>query len=83
MFWGEVKQIWVEGYSRYLASGWNWIDICMLNLYFSAYLMKIVAHFKNDAAIAYFLEEKEFCLKVQNKSDAEAMYHYYYLSHGR
>ncbi|KAJ8020454.1 Short transient receptor potential channel 7 [Holothuria leucospilota] len=44
--------------------------------------MKIVAHFKNNAAIVHFLNDDQFCLKVQNNS-AEAMYHHYYLSHER
>ncbi|VDK42740.1 unnamed protein product [Gongylonema pulchrum] len=33
MFWSEVKQIWEEGFKKYIYQWWNWLDFLMMSLY--------------------------------------------------
>lgn len=83
MFWGEVKQIWMEGWSRYLASGWNWIDIFMLNLYIGSYCAKVFTHIKNTNAIEYLnTENNSFCVDVEKNENQVALDHFYFLRKG-
>ena len=39
--WSECKQVWHNGISRYMSSGWNWMDIGMVVCILGAFLMWI------------------------------------------
>lgn len=39
LMWSECKQLWSEGVLRYLSSGWNWMDLSMLLMLSSAFIM--------------------------------------------
>ncbi|XP_071506041.1 short transient receptor potential channel 7-like [Diadema antillarum] len=54
LLWGEIKQIFQEGYRNYLSSVWNWIDIAMLNLLISSLLLRGAVSAKATAAMGYF-----------------------------
>ncbi|CDW52278.1 transient receptor potential ion channel A [Trichuris trichiura] len=45
MAWSEVKQIWQEGFIKYVNQYWNWLDFIMLSLYLSTFALRLVAYF--------------------------------------
>ncbi|KAI3413578.1 bifunctional tryptophan synthase trp1 [Globodera pallida] len=52
MLWSEIKQMWLEGFTKYIHQWWNWLDFVMVCLYlctisirFSAYLIYVVHNF--------------------------------------
>ncbi|KHJ49513.1 hypothetical protein D918_00640 [Trichuris suis] len=45
MAWSEVKQIWEEGFIKYVNQWWNWLDFIMLSLYLSTFALRLVAYF--------------------------------------
>uniref|UniRef100_A0A5S6QHN1 Ion_trans domain-containing protein n=1 Tax=Trichuris muris TaxID=70415 RepID=A0A5S6QHN1_TRIMR len=45
MAWSEVKQIWEEGFTKYVNQWWNWLDFIMLSLYLSTFALRLVAYF--------------------------------------
>ena len=82
MWWQEIKQIYEEGYKRYLASTWNWLDITMLNLYVSCFVLKIIGYKKADGAIHYFINNEESCRNIA-EGDNTALQHQYYTHGGK
>ena len=78
MWWQEIKQIYEEGYKMYLASTWNWLDITMLNLYVSCFILKIIGYGEANKAIRYFIDNEDSCTKFLN-GDAEANDMAYYV----
>ena len=82
MWWQEIKQIYEEGYQTYLASTWNWLDITMLNLYVSCFMLKIIGYQRAHSAIHYFTSNDDACAKVLMEEEA-ALSHLYYTKGGR
>lgn len=33
MLWSEIKQLWEEGFTKYIHQWWNWLDFIMICLY--------------------------------------------------
>ncbi|VDM68366.1 unnamed protein product [Strongylus vulgaris] len=33
MLWSEIKQLWEEGFTKYVHQWWNWLDFIMICLY--------------------------------------------------
>uniref|UniRef100_A0A183BRW5 ANK_REP_REGION domain-containing protein n=1 Tax=Globodera pallida TaxID=36090 RepID=A0A183BRW5_GLOPA len=33
MLWSEIKQMWLEGFTKYIHQWWNWLDFVMVCLY--------------------------------------------------
>ncbi|XP_033109650.1 short transient receptor potential channel 3-like [Anneissia japonica] len=60
-FWNEIKQILQEGSNRYFSSVWNWLDICMLNLYIGYFLLNLVALQKAASAETFFNNFNDSC----------------------
>ncbi|KAL3090206.1 hypothetical protein niasHS_006658 [Heterodera schachtii] len=49
MLWSEIKQMWLEGFTKYIHQWWNWLDFVMVCLYlctisirFSAYSIYVM-----------------------------------------
>lgn len=45
MCWAEVKQLWDEGFTRYILQWWNWLDFVMMTLYLSTFTLRGVAFY--------------------------------------
>ncbi|KRZ80906.1 Transient-receptor-potential-like protein [Trichinella papuae] len=45
MTWSEVKQLWDEGYKKYIHQWWNWLDFIMLSLYLATFALRTVAYY--------------------------------------
>lgn len=45
MVWSEVKQLWDEGFKKYIHQWWNWLDFIMVSLYVTTFTLRIVAYF--------------------------------------
>ena len=41
--WGEMKQIWEEGFQQYVREWWNWLDFIMLALYLATLALRLAA----------------------------------------
>ncbi|XP_033109678.1 short transient receptor potential channel 3-like [Anneissia japonica] len=81
MFWNELKQVWLEGSRIYLSSFWNWLDIAMLNLYFTSFILKFVSYHSAQKAIDYF-NGPDACEGLESNSSVVNR-HIYYLSSDR
>lgn len=46
MIWAEVKQLWDEGFKKYVRQWWNWLDFIMMSLYMCTFTLRVVAMFK-------------------------------------
>lgn len=40
MVWAEVKQLWEEGFVKYVSQWWNWLDFIMMALYMSTFALR-------------------------------------------
>ncbi|XP_071959351.1 short transient receptor potential channel 7-like [Antedon mediterranea] len=78
--WNEVKQILQEGSTRYFASIWNWLDICMLNLYMCYFLLNVVVFTKVNRTKQLFMNDTCPEMSGTDHYDTE---HIYYLSSDR
>uniref|UniRef100_A0A0N5APW5 ANK_REP_REGION domain-containing protein n=1 Tax=Syphacia muris TaxID=451379 RepID=A0A0N5APW5_9BILA len=45
MLWSEVKQLWEEGFKRYIRQWWNWLDFIMMCLYLSTISVRASAYY--------------------------------------
>ncbi|XP_033098490.1 short transient receptor potential channel 6-like [Anneissia japonica] len=81
MFWNELKQVWLEGSRIYLSSFWNWLDIAILNLYFTSFILKFVSYHSAQKAIDYF-NDPDACEGLESNSSVVNR-HIYYLSSDR
>ncbi|XP_070534007.1 short transient receptor potential channel 7-like isoform X2 [Ptychodera flava] len=79
MLWGEVKQIWDEGFWRYFSSFWNLLDIGMLNLYLASFTIRNVSYGKTSEALDYLKEQGPDI----HRNSTEVMTHYYYVNPDR
>ncbi|XP_038052575.1 short transient receptor potential channel 3-like [Patiria miniata] len=70
--WAEIKQIWEEGYRRYLASIWNWLDIAMLNFYMTSFSLKFCSYHKSSIAIGFFVNDPDDACDQVIMGDPEA-----------
>ena len=57
MFWPgyiyeEVREMWSEGFGRYIRNMWNVIDICRNTSYFIVMLLRLVAYVQQQQEIA-------------------------------
>lgn len=43
MIWAEVKQIWEEGFKKYIRQWWNFLDFMMMSLYLCTFAVRGVA----------------------------------------
>ncbi|XP_071959383.1 short transient receptor potential channel 7-like isoform X2 [Antedon mediterranea] len=82
MFWNELKQVWLEGSRIYLSSFWNWLDIAMLNLYFTSFILKFISYRAARQAIDFYKDDPFACanLTLENTTGGTATNHMYYLS---
>ncbi len=44
MVWAEVKQLWDEGFKKYILQWWNWLDFMMMSLYLCTFFLRAVAY---------------------------------------
>ncbi|XP_022103605.1 short transient receptor potential channel 3-like isoform X1 [Acanthaster planci] len=77
--WAEIKQIWEEGYRRYLASIWNWLDIAMLNFYMTTFSLKFCSYHKSSIAINYFITDPDAACDKFLQREAEALEMFYFV----
>ncbi|CAJ0942580.1 unnamed protein product, partial [Mesorhabditis belari] len=45
MLWSEIKQLWEEGFSKYVYQWWNWLDFIMICLYLCTISLRVSAYF--------------------------------------
>ncbi|KAK0419150.1 hypothetical protein QR680_013981 [Steinernema hermaphroditum] len=45
MLWSEMKQLWEEGFIKYIYQWWNWLDFIMMCLYLCTIAMRASAYF--------------------------------------
>ncbi|KHN74212.1 Transient-receptor-potential-like protein [Toxocara canis] len=45
MLWSEVKQLWEEGFKKYIYQWWNWLDFIMMCLYLCTISIRVSAYF--------------------------------------
>ena len=43
MLWSEIKQLWDEGFKRYIHQWWNWLDFIMICLYLTTISIRLSA----------------------------------------
>uniref|UniRef100_A0A914DUS0 Transient receptor ion channel domain-containing protein n=1 Tax=Acrobeloides nanus TaxID=290746 RepID=A0A914DUS0_9BILA len=62
MLWSEVKQIWEEGFIRYVYQWWNWLDglmmifyLCTISLRLSAYWIYVINNEDNHVTRRYVI----------------------------
>ncbi|CAJ0579097.1 unnamed protein product, partial [Mesorhabditis spiculigera] len=44
MLWSEIKQLWEEGFSKYVYQWWNWLDFIMICLYLCTISLRVTAY---------------------------------------
>uniref|UniRef100_A0A915CG22 Ion transport domain-containing protein n=1 Tax=Parascaris univalens TaxID=6257 RepID=A0A915CG22_PARUN len=44
MLWSEVKQLWEEGFKKYVYQWWNWLDFIMMCLYMCTVSIRVSAY---------------------------------------
>uniref|UniRef100_A0A914X5M3 Transient receptor ion channel domain-containing protein n=1 Tax=Plectus sambesii TaxID=2011161 RepID=A0A914X5M3_9BILA len=45
MLWSEVKQLWDEGFKKYVHQWWNWLDYLMMSLYLCTFSLRASAYY--------------------------------------
>ncbi|EGT52084.1 CBN-TRP-1 protein [Caenorhabditis brenneri] len=45
MLWSEIKQLWEEGFKRYMRQWWNWLDFLMICLYLCTISIRLSAYY--------------------------------------
>lgn len=45
MLWSEIKQLWEEGFKKYVRQWWNWLDFIMICLYLCTISIRLSAYF--------------------------------------
>lgn len=43
MVWSECKQLWEEGFKKYVNQWWNWLDFIMMSMYLSTISIRLTA----------------------------------------
>nr|XP_002730569.1 PREDICTED: short transient receptor potential channel 7-like [Saccoglossus kowalevskii] len=81
ILWGEMKQIWEEGFCQYFSSFWNLLDVGMLNLYIASFAVRNISYGKTSEAIDYFKNIGSVEDVPWNTSTARR--HLYYYNHER
>ncbi|KAK6741924.1 hypothetical protein RB195_009665 [Necator americanus] len=44
MLWSEIKQLWEEGFTKYVHQWWNWLDFIMICLYLCTISVRLSAY---------------------------------------
>uniref|UniRef100_A0A158P6X5 Transient-receptor-potential-like protein n=1 Tax=Angiostrongylus cantonensis TaxID=6313 RepID=A0A158P6X5_ANGCA len=44
MLWSEIKQLWEEGFTKYIHQWWNWLDFIMICLYLCTISVRLSAY---------------------------------------
>ncbi|KHJ88175.1 transient receptor ion channel II [Oesophagostomum dentatum] len=50
MLWSEIKQLWEEGFTKYVHQWWNWLDFIMICLYLCTISVRLSAYCIYSAA---------------------------------
>ncbi len=45
MVWSECKQLWEEGFKKYVYQWWNWLDFIMMSLYLCTIFLRLTAYY--------------------------------------
>ncbi|CAI4228848.1 unnamed protein product [Auanema sp. JU1783] len=45
MLWSEIKQLWEEGFKKYVHQWWNWLDFIMICLYLSTISIRMSSYY--------------------------------------
>lgn len=67
MLWSEVKQLWEEGFTKYVYQWWNWLDfimiclyLCTISLRFFLMFMNLFLIFRASAYLIYVFYNNEY-----------------------
>ncbi|CAD6190350.1 unnamed protein product [Caenorhabditis auriculariae] len=75
MLWSEIKQLWEEGFKKYVRQWWNWLDFIMICLYLCTISIRLVAYY----IFTWREDPQRFAVRTQWRSEepmlvAEALF---------